>query len=407
MRMMGDLTTNHSGDSHPWFQAALADRDSEERGFYYFSGPDEDTYEGWLGFASLPKFRLTSAELRQRLVDGSDAAAARWLRPPFELDGWRVDVANMTGRHRADDVNAEIARSMRAAMAAARTDTLLVAEHCHDASADLGGDGWQGAMNYAGFTRPVWSWLRHPELDLRFLGLPVGVPRLGGAAAMTTMRAFAAAAPWRSTATSWSLLGSHDTARIRTVVRDAAVHDVAAGLLFTGPSTPMIFAGDEIALQGILGEDSRRPMPWHRPQDWDRTTLASYTALATLRTASPALRRGGLRWAYATEDALGFLRETAQGTAARPCSPRATPAHRPVRAGPRPRRRGGEPLRRSTPTTTRRHRLRRHRDTARRRAELPGLATRLTSTAGGISWPRSSSTKSTRSTRTVSTPSAI
>ena len=49
---------------------------------------------------------------------------------------------------------------MRAAMADVRPDALLVGEHVHDYSQDALGDGWHGVMNYAGFTRPVWTWLR-------------------------------------------------------------------------------------------------------------------------------------------------------------------------------------------------------------------------------------------------------
>ena len=73
------------------------------------------------------------------------------------LDGWRVDVANMTGRYRRRDVNHEVAR-MRCATRS--SPTLLVAEHGHDFRRDLTGDGWHGVMNYAGFLRPVWTWLR-------------------------------------------------------------------------------------------------------------------------------------------------------------------------------------------------------------------------------------------------------
>ncbi len=73
----------------------------------------------------------------------------------------------------------------------------------------------------------------------------------------------------------------------------------------------MIFAGDEIGQQGVNGEDSRRPMPWHRRQDWDEVTWARYRALVALRHASRALRHGGLRWAHVDDDVLCFLRETA------------------------------------------------------------------------------------------------
>jgi alpha-glucosidase len=216
-------------------------------------------------------------------------------------------VANMTGRHGADDFNADVARALRRTIAPGR---LLLAEHCHDASGDLAGDGWQGAMNYSGFTRPVWSWLRHPDLDLSFLGLPTAVPRLGAQALASTMRAFIAAAPWRSIAVSWSLLGSHDSARIRTVVGDPGTAEVAAGLLFTMPGAPMVFAGDEIGLEGVLGEDARRPFPWHRQEEWDRVTLGRYRGLAQVRRAHHALHRGGMRWVYAEGDCLAFLRES-------------------------------------------------------------------------------------------------
>ena len=308
--LLGDLTTNHCGDTHPWFRRALEDAGSPEREFFYFPGPQDNTYESWLGHSSLPKFRFSSAELRRRLLAGPDSIAGRWLRPPFDLDGWRVDVANMTGRHATDDFNAEVARALRATMDETRPDTLLLAEHAHDATGDLAGDGWHGTMNYAGFTQPVLAWLRHPEVRLPYGGLPLDVPRLPAEAVVATIRAFLGAAPWRSSATSWSLLGSHDSTRIRSVVREADLVEVAAGLLFTMPGTPMVFAGDEIGVEGVGDPGTRQPFPWHRPEVWDRTTLARYRELASLRRDHHALRGGGLRWANAEGDAIAFLRES-------------------------------------------------------------------------------------------------
>ena len=77
----------------------------------------------------------------------------------------------------------------------------------------------------------------------------------------------------------------------------------------------MLFAGDEIGLEGVLGEDSRRPFPWQHPEAWDEQTLATYAALARLRHEHEALRRGGLRWAHVDDDALVFLREHPAGSA--------------------------------------------------------------------------------------------
>ncbi|RBY83886.1 glycoside hydrolase family 13 protein [Geodermatophilus sp. TF02-6] len=312
LRLLGDLTTNHSGDTHTWFRTALADRTSPERTFYYFAGPDSDVYETWLGYSTLPKFDLGSAELRRRLVDGPDSVAGRWLRPPFALDGWRVDVAHMTGRRGADDHNAEVARTLRRTLAGVGGQPALIAEHSFDATADLGGEGWHGVMDYAAFTTPVRSWLRDPCSDEhRHPGLPPLVPRLPAEAAVATVQAYVGTRPWRATATSWSILSSHDTARIRTIVRSREGHEVAAGLLFTMPGVPMVFAGDEIGLRGTFGEDARTPFPWNRPDSWDRHTLATYRELAALRRGSPALRRGGLRWVAAAGDTLCYLRESA------------------------------------------------------------------------------------------------
>jgi alpha-glucosidase len=295
MRLIGDITTNHSGDTHSWFTAG-------ERELYYFNG---DEYESWLGHRSLPKLNWGSAELRRRFLDGPGAIAQRWLLPPYNVDGWRVDVANMTGRRGADAYTHDVAHQLRRAVAQARPDGLLVAEHAHDATGDLDHDGWHGTMNYAGFTRPLWSWLRADELDLPdFLGVPGGIPRRDGVQAVATMRAFAALMSWRSLTNSWTMLGSHDTARIRTVVGDRARTEVALALLMTMPGVPMVFAGDEFGLEGVNGEDARRPMPWGADE------LGYYRDLIRVRRASHALRQGGLRWAYVDADAIAYLRES-------------------------------------------------------------------------------------------------
>jgi alpha-glucosidase len=297
-RLLGDLTTNHTGTGHPWF--------AERPGFYYFR--PGGGYESWLGLAGLPKLNWGSAELRARFRD----VCQRWLRSPVGLDGWRIDVANMTGRRGAEDWTHEVAALLRRAVHEVRTDGLLIAEHGHDAAGDLDRDGWHGTMNYAGFTRPVWSWLRADDLPFDdFLGVPGEVPRRDARATVATMSAFAAQMSWRSWTTSWQILGSHDTARIRSVVGDAARQEVAAGLLMTLPGTPMIFAGDEIGLTGANNEQARQPMPWDRPGEWDGGTLAVYRALIALRRSCAALRHGGLRWVHADGDCLAFLRESA------------------------------------------------------------------------------------------------
>jgi alpha-glucosidase len=314
MRVVGDLTLNHCGRGHDWFRRAQADLNSPERDFFYFGGAFEHGYESWLGVRSLPKLDHRSSELRRRLIEGSGSVAGRWLREPYALDGWRIDVANMAGRHHEVDLTHEVARAMRATLAAVREDALLIAEHGHDFRADLQGGGWHGAMNYAGFLRPVWYWLRAEELpealEREFWGIPIGLPRASGLEAVASMRAFRAGVPWASTLHSWALVDSHDTARFRTVAGSRERQLVGIGLQMTTPGVPMVFAGDEIGLEGEWGEDARRTMPWQDRGRWDERLLEEYRALIALRRSSQALARGGLRYVHCEPDAIAYLRET-------------------------------------------------------------------------------------------------
>ncbi|MFF1528579.1 glycoside hydrolase family 13 protein [Cellulomonas sp. NPDC058312] len=316
MRLVGDLTTNHTGDAHDWFRRAVADPDAPERAFYHWRD-EHPGYVGWLGHASLPKLDHHAPGLAERLLTGPGSVVGRYLHEPFAMDGWRIDVANMTGRLGADDLTHDVSRRLRASMAAMAPDAVLIAEHFHDAGEDLRAGGWHGTMNYAAFTRPVWTWLVDEEsaAGVRYVELPTGVPRRPGGTAVAAMREFGAAVPWSVTTHQWNLLGSHDTARFRTVVGSRERVEVGAGLLLTYPGTPVLFAGDEGGVTGRNGEHARVPMPWSAVDagggpGWDAATFDVYRSLIALRRSSRALREGGLRWVLADDDVIAYLRET-------------------------------------------------------------------------------------------------
>jgi len=303
IRVIGDITPNHTGDKHEWFQAALRGEEPE-RSFYYFDDSIPGGYESWLGHRSLPKLDWRSEELHTRFAE----ILQRYL--DLGLDGWRVDVANMTGRYRDLDLNHDVAKWMRAHVDPA----LLVAEHGHDYRADLGIRGWHGVMNYSGFLRPLWTWLLrddpHAEQQDQFWGVPVGVPQNSGPEAFLALRQFRAGVPWETMLHSWNLLDSHDTARFRTIAGTPERHLVGVGLQMTLPGVPMLFAGDELGLEGAWGEDARRTMPWSKPETWDHAFLDEVRALSALRRSSDALARGGLRYVHISADVIAFLRET-------------------------------------------------------------------------------------------------
>lgn len=310
IRVIGDLTTNHTGDTHDWFLAARSDLTSEEAGYYFFESDDPDDYVGWFGVRTLPKLDHRAPRLAERMLSGPDSVTGKWLRPPYSLDAWRIDVANMTGRLGEIDENHAVARAMRATMAEVRPDAWLVAEHCYDASSDLRGDGWHGTMNYSGFSRPVWSWLRAAEPQIGLLGFPSPPPITGAQEMVATMRDFMAAMPWNSTAASMTLLGSHDTARWRSVAGTCERQVAGLGMLMAFPGVPTVYYGDEVGLPGVNSDLGRVPMPWDTAT-WDTSTLDAYRQLLAVRANSPALQRGGLRFVHADNDSVTLLRECA------------------------------------------------------------------------------------------------
>ena len=314
MKVIGDITLNHSGHHHEWFTGAQVE-DSTTREFYTFDDTLEHGYEAWLGVRSLPKFNYTSPALREILFSGPDSVIRRWLNAPFNLDGWRVDVANMSGRQKDIDLNHEVARLTRQAVKAEGTDKILIGEHNHDAGPDLDGDGWQGNMNYTGFRNPVVMWLAGDDIvnvdNGNYREVPHGIiPRVNAQTMLEVVQSFSSRMPWKTYSASWNLLSSHDSPRIRYLVGNPLRQIAAAVLMMGMPGTPMIFAGDEIGMQGRWGEDSRTPHPWQDIDSWDQEMLAVYSALNKIRTSSDALSHGGLRIVHIESDAFVFMRES-------------------------------------------------------------------------------------------------
>ena len=274
IKLLGDLTTNHVGVGHDWFAAARNGSDAPEREFFFFDDRLDHGYASWHDVPSLPKLDHSSGELRDRFFGNDASVAGKWLRAS-------VLARRLADRRRQPDRTARGHRSTggsreRRALGGRRSaspEALVVAEHSHDARGDLQPGSWHGTMSYAGFTRPAWAWLRGDapagEPAEQFLGLPTPVPRLPGTAVVKTMRRFRAGIPWPSVLHSWVLLDSHDTARFRTIAGSRERQLVGVGLQMTTPGVPMVFAGDELGLEGGWGEDARRTMPWARPETWD------------------------------------------------------------------------------------------------------------------------------------------
>lgn len=305
MRLVLDIVPNHCGVTHPWFTAAQADPRAPTAEFFTFTR-HPDQYATWLGVRTLPRLDYRSERLRALMYAGPDAIMRRWLRPPYAIDGWRIDVANMLGRQGPHNLGHKLGRGIRRAVKAERPEAYLLGEHFFDGTPHLQGDELDATMNYQGFAFPVWRWLAGRELS----ELPWADRTPMSSAQMAAQwTAFRAAIPWQIAAQQFNLLGSHDTPRLRTVLGgDLRLVRVAAALLFTYPGVPCIYYGDEIGMEGGPDPDCRRCMPWDEAA-WDHELRAWFQALARLRREAPALRWGGFQQLYAAGDTVAFLRE--------------------------------------------------------------------------------------------------
>ncbi len=309
MRLILDIVPNHCGVAHPWFQAALADPHAPTTEYFTFQRHPDD-YACWLGVRVLPKLNYRSAALRQVMYAGPDAVFRHWLRPPYAIDGWRIDVANMLARQGADQLGVEVGQAIRRAVKEENPATYLLGENFFDGSAQLQGDCWDATMNYAGFTMPLWWWLS--RFQVRQHGWPEAIVSdvpWPTQALVDTWRAYRAAIPWAIARQQYNLLGSHDTPRILSIVGgDAALNRLAVGVLMTSVGVPSVYYGDEIGL-GRAGHAVRACMPWDRSA-WDEELRAFYQELIRLRRTSPALSAGGLQTLLVEEDTLAYLRDT-------------------------------------------------------------------------------------------------
>ncbi|MDJ0314561.1 glycoside hydrolase family 13 protein [Arthrobacter sp. H35-D1] len=309
MKVMGDLTSNHTGAAHEWFIRAQSDRNSVEAGYFYFN-EDHSDYESWWGVKSLPKLNWASQALREAFVTGEDSVVAHWLKPPFNLDGWRIDVGNMTGRLGAVDLNHEVAALIQARILEINPDALLLGEETSDAGVDVDGFGWQGAMTYSNFTRPLWQWLGDHTARVDFFGTPLPGPnKVSADVVLATHKDLSSAFSWPVRNATMNALNTHDTARAGSVMIPGGPI-VAATLSMLLPGIPVVFAGDEFGLLGDRGESSRTPMPWGDPARVVTDLRPAYAALAALRHRSPAVAHGGMRWLMADGDVLAFVRES-------------------------------------------------------------------------------------------------
>ncbi|WP_431685987.1 maltodextrin glucosidase [Hahella sp. NBU794] len=300
MRLILDAVVNHTSVHHPWFQQAQAG-DEHYRTFYNFDS--EGSYAAWKGFESLPKLNYANPEVAASMYSGDNAILRHWLRPPYAIDGWRLDAVHMLGDGPSAHNNATHMRAMRECVKQEAPQAYLLGEHFFEATEWLQGDQEDGAMNYYGFAHPLRAWLAGLDIS----GQPGAIDGREFAAWLAEARA---AIPCPIQLSQLNLLDTHDTPRFLTLLQgDRDLYKLALGLLFTYSGAPCLYYGDEIGLPGGGDPDCRRPFPWDRER-WDMDILNWCKALIALRKDTPALSRGGHLDLGADADSYCFARTT-------------------------------------------------------------------------------------------------
>ena len=300
IKLILDGVFNHSGDWHYWFDrnhiyntyGAYESRESEWFDFYTFKDWP-GSYVCWWGFPTLPKLNYGSFRLRKEIYKGPQAIAKVWLSS-YGVDGWRLDVPNEVGVGK--DGNAHwVWKEFREEVRSVAPQSYLVGEIWGPAEEWLGGDEFDGVMNYWGFLEPLWCWLAHKDLMLN----STTISSEEFAQILTRRRNSYFLPAYKA---SLNLLDSHDTQRILSLMEgDREKVRLAITLQFTWDGTPMIYYGDEIGLTGGKDPDCRRTFPWDTSK-WDGKVLKTYQKLINLRKNHKAFKEGALINLLAIQD---------------------------------------------------------------------------------------------------------
>lgn len=283
-------------------------------------GQGNTYYTSWAGYDSIPKINNDQLEPRKYFFLDEDSVARQW--GAAGIGGWRLDVAGDIDSGGPGTVYWEPFRSV---VRQVNPEGVIIGEEWADASPWLLGKEWDSVMNYRlrtailGFARDEAFFDNDSNGDRVIYALsPTEVNNL--------IRAIEEDYPPMAYHAMMNLLGSHDTSRAYFVLEnDPGALALAALLQFTLPGAPMVYYGDEIAINapsipdsgGNLQDDpfNRAPYPWADESGSYYASpnvlmLAYYRQIAALRHANSALREGDMI-TLLTDDAAGvyaFLR---------------------------------------------------------------------------------------------------
>ncbi|ALF09762.1 alpha-glycosidase [Parageobacillus thermoglucosidasius] len=280
IRVMLDAVFNHCGYYFSPFQDVLKNGEASKYKdwFHIHEFPLQTTprpnYDTFAFVAQMPKLNTENPEVKKYLLD----VATYWIRE-FDIDGWRLDVAN--------EIDHQFWREFRQAVKSIKPDVYILGEIWHDAMPWLRGDQFDAVMNYP-FTNGAIRFFAKNEIGAKqFANIMTNV-----------LHSY----PENVNEAAFNLLGSHDTPRILTVC-DNDVRKVKLLFLFqlSFTGSPCIYYGDEIGMTGGQDPGCRKCMIWEEEKQ-NRDILEHVKKLIALRKAHPAFRRGKITFMDASDE---------------------------------------------------------------------------------------------------------
>lgn len=260
MRVMIDAVFNHVGIHSPQWQDIIKNQEKSiyKDWFYIHSFPVDDVsklttdelenvgrvnYDTFAFTGHMPKLNTANPEVQEYLLD----IARYWIRE-FDIDAWRLDVAN--------EVDHYFWKRFFKETTAVKEDLYILGEIWHSSQNWLNGDEFHAVMNYA-FT---------DNIENYFFTKILSPSRL-----VSGLNSQLMLYRQQTTEVMFNLLDSHDTARVLTKAHDdKTVVKAAMTFLFSQPGAPCIYYGTEIGLDGGPDPDCRKCMIWDEDkQDHD------------------------------------------------------------------------------------------------------------------------------------------
>lgn len=332
MKIILDGVFNHCGSFHKWLDreklyeqqggyapGAYVSGESPYRDFFAFQNqeawPDNGSYEGWWGFETLPKLNYEgSQELWNYVLD----IGRKWVSPPYNVDGWRLDVAADLGH--SPEVNHRFWKEFRKAVKEANPNAVILAEHYGDPKSWLLGDEWDTIMNYDAFMEPITWFLTGMEKHSdEYRGECFGNPGDFEGAMRHHMTRFMTS----SLQCAMNELSNHDHSRFLTRTNkkvgraeqlgtDAAGRGINKAVMkeavvfqMTWPGAPTLYYGDEAGQVGFTDPDNRRTYPWGSE---DMDLLNFHREMIRIHKEHEAFKTGSIQFVWGEYNFLCYAR---------------------------------------------------------------------------------------------------